>query len=115
MIGIDIEDIKRFKNLDKHLIERVYTKQEINYCTSRAKSHIHFAGIWCAKEAVVKALTDLGLPVSEIEILHHENGAPYVNVTPTISEYLVKQKLQNIHISISHTDTIATAIAMLVK
>ena len=115
MIGIDIEEIKRFKNLDTHLIERVYTKQEINYCKSRVKSHIHFAGIWCAKEAVVKALSDLSLAVSEIEILHYENGAPYVNITPKMKDYLTKQKAQNIHISISHTDTIATAIAMLEK
>ena len=115
MVGIDVENIERFKNLDTHLIERVYTKQEINYCYGRAKSYIHFAGIWCAKEAVVKALTDLSLAVSEIEILHHENGAPYVNITPKINEYLTKKKMQNISISISHTDIIATAIAMLIR
>ena len=113
MVGIDIESVKRFKKLSTHLINRVYTIREIEYCQNRAKSHIHFAGMWCAKEAVVKALNDISLAVSEIEILHHECGAPYVNITPKIKDYLAKKNMQNIAISISHTDTIATAIAIL--
>ena len=88
MIGIDIEQVDRFKKLKPHLIERVYTKSEIDYCVLRANSYIHFAGMWCAKEAVVKALNDLSLAVSEIEILHQPNGAPYINITPKLKAYL---------------------------
>ena len=115
MIGIDIENIERFKNLNQHLIERVYTKNEIEYCNSHTNSHIHFAGLWCAKEAVVKALNDLSLAVSEIEILHKPSGAPYINATPQLKQYLNDNSIKNIHISISHTDTIATSIAMIEK
>ena len=115
MIGIDIENVERFKDLSSHLIERVYTKLEIEYCTLHAKPHIHFAGMWCAKEAVVKALCDLNLVVSEIEILHHSNGAPYINVTPKLKGYFIDRNIKDIHISISHTDTTATAIAMIEK
>lgn len=115
MIGIDIEEVERFKNLDTYLIERVYTKSEIKYCNSRANSHMHFAGMWCAKEAVVKALNDLSLAVSEIEILHQSNGVPYLNITPKIEQYFKSNKIKNIHISISHTKQIATAIAMVEK
>lgn len=113
MIGIDIENIKRFKNLSNHLIERVYTKNEIEYCNSHTNSHIHFAGMWCAKEAVVKALNDLSLTVSEIEILHKSSGSPYVNISPKLQQYFEDNSIKNIHISISHTDTIATAIAII--
>ena len=115
MVGIDIENIERFKNLSQHLIERVYTKHEIEYCNSHTNSYIHFAGMWCAKEAVVKALNDLSLAVSEIEILHKSNGAPYINITPKLKEYFDDIKIKDIHISISHTDTIATAVAMIEK
>lgn len=115
MIGIDIENIERFKNISQHLIERVYTKNEIEYCISHTNSYIHFAGIWCAKEAVVKALNDLGLAVSEIEILHKTNGVPYINVNEKLKQYFNDKGIKNIHISISHTDKIATAIAMLEK
>lgn len=115
MIGIDIENVKRFKKINNHLIERVYTKNEIEYCNLRANPHIHFAGVWCAKEAVVKALNDLSLAVSEIEILHRDNGAPYVNITTKLQKYFDENKIKNIHISISHTKNIATAIAYIEK
>lgn len=115
MIGIDIESIERFKNLSTHLIDRVYTKKEIEYCNAHKNSHIHFAGFWCAKEAVVKALDELSLAVSEIEILHKPSGAPYVNITPKLQQYFVDKNIKNIHISISHTEQIATAVAMLEK
>ncbi len=115
MIGIDIENIDRFKNLDGHLIDRVYTSNEIEYCNSHQNSHIHFAGMWCAKEAVVKALSDLNLVVSEIEILHQPNGQPYINVTEKLKQYFADRNIKGIHISISHTDTTATAIAMIEK
>ncbi len=115
MIGIDIENIERFKNLSTHLIERVYTKNEIEYCKAHANSHIHLAGMWCAKEAVVKALSDSSLAVSEIEILHKSNGAPYININEKLKQYFDNKNIKNIHISISHTDQIATAIAMIEK
>ena len=113
MIGIDIEEVERFKSLDSHLIERVYTKNEIEYCNSMSKPHVHFAGMWCCKEAVVKALSDLHLAVSEIEILHENSGKPYINITDKIKQYLNKFEMNEIYISISHTNKVATAIAML--
>ena len=93
MIGIDIENIERFKNLDNHLIERVYTKNEVEYCKKYAKAHIHFAGIWCAKEAVIKALTDLNLAVSEIEILHQSFASLVSNAEELVK--LINNDLQN--------------------
>ena len=115
MVGIDIEEIKRFKKLTDHFIERIYTKNEIEYSLKKANPHIHFAGIWCAKEAVVKCLSGLNLIVKKIEILHKENGQPFVKVTDEIKKYFEKEKIKNIHISISHTNKIATAIAIIEK
>lgn len=113
MVGIDIENVDRFRNLSSHLIERVYSAREIEYCQSHTKPHVHFAGMWCAKEAVVKALADLSLAVSEIEILHKVNGAPYVSINPKLKQYFNDRNIKDIHISISHTEETATAIAML--
>ena len=113
MVGIDIEEIERFKNLDQHLMERIYTKNEIEYCQRHVKPHVHFAGMWCCKEAVVKALKDLSLAVSEVEILHDNNGAPDVNVSENLKQYFTDKKITGINVSISHTNKIATAIAMI--
>lgn len=113
MIGIDIEEVERFKNLTPHLIERVYTKNEINYCNSYQNSHLHFAGIWCTKEACIKALNGLELALNEIEVLHTSKGVPYINITSRLKQYFIENNIKNIHISISHTNTIATSIAIL--
>jgi phosphopantetheine--protein transferase-like protein len=113
MVGIDIEEVERFKNLDKHLMERVYTKSEIEYCQKFINPENHFAGFWCAKEAVVKSLNLLNFTISEIEILHNSNGAPYINVGEKLKQYFNENNIKNIHISISHTKTYATAVAMI--
>lgn len=115
MVGIDIEQVERFKNLSDKVIDRVYTKQEINYCNSKAKPEIHYAGMWCCKEAVVKCLHDLKFPVTEVEILHKTDGVPYINPTEKIKKYLADKNIKSIQISISHTDTYATAIAIAEK
>lgn len=115
MIGIDIEEVERFKNLSDKIINRVYTKSEVEYCNSKANPEMHFAGMWCCKEAVVKCLHDLKFPVTEVEILHNPDGAPYVNPTAKIQKYLVEKNIKSIQVSISHTRTYATAIAMLEK
>lgn len=113
MVGIDIEEVERFKNLSETVLNRVYTAQEIEYCYSKAKPETHLAGMWCAKEAVVKCLNNLQFPVSEIEILHKENGAPYIKMSSKIKEYFIKNNIQGVDISISHTNNYATAIAVI--
>lgn len=86
-IGVDIEDISRFENKtqekDSYFLKRIYTKNELEYCFSNANPAKHLAARFCAKEAVVKALsgfTEKMPKYSEIEILKKENGAPFVNL-----------------------------------
>ena len=59
-IGTDLEDISRIrsaieKNGEKFL-NRIYTREEQTYCQSKADPAMHFAGRFCAKEAMIKAL-----------------------------------------------------------
>jgi len=115
MVGIDIEEIKRFKKINNKLINKVFTKNEIEYCLNHTNPEIHFAGIWCAKEAIVKCLSGLNLTVNKIEVLHKENKQPYINISNEIKEFFNKEKIKNVHISISHTKKIATAIAIVEK
>lgn len=86
-VGVDIEDISRFegKTLDKdtHFLNKIYTKKELEYCFSNAQPAKHLAARFCAKEAVVKAMSNIlnrNLSYSQIEILKRENGSPYVNL-----------------------------------
>jgi len=82
-VGVDIEDIERFKDKSQEFIERVFTALEIEYCMKYSKPESHFTARFCAKEAVIKALTALDVTnvnLSEIEIFHNENRCPQVRI-----------------------------------
>ncbi|EMR74681.1 holo-(acyl-carrier-protein) synthase [Thermoplasmatales archaeon SCGC AB-540-F20] len=84
-IGVDIVHIGRIaKNIDDindRFINRVYTKDEINYCKNKNNISLHFAGKLAGKEAVSKALKmswERGINWKDIEIISEENGIPGV-------------------------------------
>ena len=111
--GIDIIEIERVKesieSTDGKFCERVYTRNEIEYCESkRTQKYQHYAARFAAKEAVLKAISELlenkfDIEWKEIEILNDENGRPFVNI---LKEDLI---IEDIDISISHCKTYAVA------
>ena len=110
--GVDIEDISRFENKtrenDSHFLNRIFTKNELDYCFSSALPAKHLAARFCAKEAVVKALScvlEKNLSYSQIEILKRENGAPYVNLLGCEDDFCIS-------VSLSHDHTKALAFAV---
>ncbi|MCL2861265.1 MAG: holo-ACP synthase [Firmicutes bacterium] len=114
MIGIDIIEIKRIEEKSKKetFLNGIFTQNEIAYYHEKGKNPQTLAGMFCAKEAVAKAL---GTGFSQfkpihIEILHNELGAPYAELYAAAKNLLGNKKL---NLSISHTETIATAIAIL--
>ena len=71
-IGIDIEEISRFREKkffdERSFYEKVFTKDEIEYCLSKTDPYPHFAARFCAKEAAIKALKNQKIMLKEIEI-----------------------------------------------
>lgn len=128
-VGIDIEEISRFEKYDKQkTAERIFTKNEMQYCQSFSNSAQHYAGFWTAKEAVKKALssltdkyaanyvTDIG--PADIEILHRKSGCPFVNLNEKLNNHLNQLMAQSgkqfsIEISISHNRTDAISICII--
>ena len=111
-IGIDIEDISRFENKDDSFVNRIFSKEEINYCKSKLKSAQHYAVRYCAKEAVIKALSafnENGIELNKIEIYHNENKVPQVRFLNNLeNKYRAK-------ITLSHEQTKAIAYVVLQK
>ncbi len=107
-IGIDIVEIARFRKLknisQNKFIHNNFSPIEQKYCLSYKDSALHLAGTFAAKEATLKALGKNDILLSSIEIRRRSNG--YAEA------YLNGRKLRDIMISISHTDTIASAIAI---
>ncbi len=79
-IGIDLCDVGRMQALlnTGHSLRRLFTPEEEAY--SRGKGRMaaqSMAGIYAAKEAVLKALgTGLTIPLTDVEIVHTELGQP---------------------------------------
>ena len=85
--GTDIEEISRFEGKtlenDKAFLERVFTKNELEYCFSKSLPHYSLCARFCAKEAVVKALSGYNIKdvfYSDVEILNNDDGSPYVSI-----------------------------------
>ena len=100
MIGIDIVNIKKFK--DKSHINEIFTQNEISYANSKKIPSQTLAGIFAAKEALVKAYSlNLSYIVAKrIEIKHEGN---------ILKAYLDGRFLTK-SISISHDCDYAVAI-----
>lgn len=109
-IGCDIEENSRFENKSSEFLDRIFTKNEQEYCLKSKNYAQHLCARFCAKEAIVKALSEFDINdvyYSDIEILNRENCAPVAKI----------EKYQNIKvkISLSHCKTHSIANVLLVK
>ncbi len=108
-IGVDIEDINRFIDKSDEFIKRVFTQVEIDYCNKYKKPESHFAARFCAKEAVIKALSALDITdvsLNEIEVYHNENRCPQVKILKKL------EKNVKFDLSLSHDRTKAIAFVI---
>ena len=116
-VGIDILEIERFIEIEKDEIKlkKMFTKNEIAYFNKFQFKTSHIAGTFCAKEAFVKALKTgftKDIALLDVEILHQENGVPYINLNnEKIKKLLPSTKKADI--SISHNQSMATAICII--
>ena len=113
-VGTDIETVARFSRLmveKPRLISRIFHSREVEYAFSRNNPEQSLAGIWCAKEAVLKAFGTLE-PLSPrcIEIIPDKSGMPKVKIT---NDKLAMARYQ-VTVSISHTADYATSTALLI-
>ena len=77
MLGCDIIEVDRVRKLKN--LSKVFTLNELEYARKFSDPYVHLAGFFALKESVVKAM-DIPLKVSQIEVLHNENGSPRVNI-----------------------------------
>ena len=120
-IGTDIVECLRIAQMiERHaesFIQRVYTPLEIEYCSSRKAATQHYAGRWAAKEAVLKALGTgwiRGISWRDIEIRNHPGGKPSIALAGGAREVCETNGVAEVHISISHCRSHATAYAIAV-
>jgi len=120
-IGTDMEDVERFRKLpfekNPDFYKRIFTPLEIQYCLEKGDPYPHFAARFCAKEAVIKVLSDVSQQVcnlnyKEIQIDVSKAGCPCVTFKKN-ARLAVESK--NLKISLSHTSEHAIATALYIK
>lgn len=117
-IGTDIiECVRIAQMIEKHgevFLQRVFTRREIEYCSSRKAATQHYAGRWAAKEAVLKVLGTgwaRGIQWTDLEIQNEVSGAPVIKLSGKAAEIAKERGIQEVMVSISHCRAYATAFA----
>lgn len=110
-VGTDIIEIGRIRDImDRQpgFSARIFTETELAYSMPKRNRYLHLAARFAAKEAVAKALGH-SFCWHDVEVANNSEGKPIVNVYGR-----AKQALGNgrIHISVSHTESYASAIAI---
>lgn len=117
MIGVDTVHIPRIAKAveSKAFTERVFTEYERSYCEKRAHPAASYAGLFCAKEAAVKALKcgfGGGIMPCDIEIYHDKRGTPSLRACGKAALLFGGY---SVDVSISHDGDYAVAAVMLTE
>lgn len=120
-IGTDILEICKLQPvlgkpdyITDSFIQKTYTAAEIMLAERRPIPLYCYATRFAGKEAVYKALGTNGAAIRlcEIEILSHDNGAPFVNLYGNAKLFAKEREISNILISLSYEDHYAVAYAV---
>jgi holo-[acyl-carrier protein] synthase len=118
--GIDLVEVARIRHsLEKfgeRFLKRILRPEESAYCLSHRDPAPFVAGRFAAKEAISKAFgTGLGARLGwlDLEVCHKESGEPFVRLHGGAQALLAERQARIVHLSLSHTDNHATALAVL--
>jgi holo-[acyl-carrier protein] synthase len=117
-LGLDLVEISRVaESLERHgpaFAERILHADEDKGRISSAEGATHLAGLFAAKEAVMKALGTgmAGAAFKEIAILNRPGGEPYVRLSGRALETADRRAIRDWRISITHSRTMAAAVAI---
>ena len=108
-VGIDIENISRFRKLPykkkKYFYDKIFTKAEIKYCLDKSDPYPHFAARFSAKEAVIKSLPK---PV-------HPKNIEISIKSDNINVRVKGRKNLKVFVSMTHTKEFSAAIALTMR
>jgi holo-[acyl-carrier protein] synthase len=114
---VDVIELARFRRALRRgkdaFLRRIFTPQEQAYARARPRTRLlHLAARFAAKEATIKAIAqvapDRTLTMRQVEVRNDRMGRPHV-----VLHDGPRGRLE-VHVSLSHVDTIAVASAIAV-
>lgn len=118
--GIDIIEVARIEashqKFGERFVQRILRPVEIAYCLSHKRPAPFLAARFAAKEAISKAFgTGIGAQLGwqDMEVGRKESGEPFVILHDNGKKLLAERGARVVHLSLSHTDQHASAVAIL--
>jgi holo-[acyl-carrier protein] synthase len=121
-VGLDLVDVDRVKKLlgrfGEKALDRLLTDEEREYCLAMAHPARHIAARVAAKEAAYKALSQGGTHRlfwwQDVEVKRDGQGRPSVIFHGRAKESADELGVSGVLISLTHADTHAAAVVILV-
>jgi holo-[acyl-carrier protein] synthase len=121
-VGVDLTEVERIRAAHlKHgaaFLDKIYTPAEQRLCLAKADPYPSLAARFAAKEAASKAFgTGIGaeLSLTSVGVLNGPAGEPLVELDDKARALLAKHGASRLLLSLTHTDTLAQAFAVLVR
>jgi holo-[acyl-carrier protein] synthase len=114
-VGIDMLEIERLERaLERRptLAARLFTEGELAYAAGTGRPAMHLAARFCAKEAVVKALSLEAWDPHDVEVVGG-GGPPVLRLSGHAGDR-ARQLGVDVQVSLTHTRGMAAAVAVLV-
>lgn len=120
-VGLDLVEIARVEGLiERHgegFLRRVMHPDESRARLEKADGPTHLAGLFAAKEAVMKALGTgmAGAAFTDIAIRHTPGGQPLVELDGSAAKKASELGVESWQLSISHSKLTAGAVAIALR
>ena len=118
--GIDLIEVTRIQasheKFGERFLQRILRPDEIAYCLAHKNPAPHLAARFAAKEAISKAFgTGIGAQLGwqDMEIGRKESGEPFVILHGDGEKIFVQRGGSKVHLTLSHTQQYAVAMAVL--
>lgn len=121
-LGTDLIEVERIRGVlerqGERFLARVFTDEERAYCAGMKFPEKHYAARFAAKEAVSKCFaTGIGAELGwrSVSVYHGARLQPLVRLDEKGEALLRHVGATHVHLSLSHTESHALAVAALVR
>lgn len=114
-IGVDLAEVERYRFDERRrawFARKIYTEEEWAYAMRKRNWAERLAGFFAAKEATRKAFGH-AIPWRSVGVSHEASGKPIIRLYGKFERLLAARRVSQIHLTITHTATTASAVVVL--
>lgn len=119
-IGMDLTEIKEVKRLAEEVgeafVTKTFSQTEREASGAAPDCWEYLASRFAVKEAAFKALAHLTQKKSFdfriVETLNHEDGSPYIKITPALKALMEEAGVKRLLVSVTHEKDYAGAVVL---